>query len=461
MTSPNTSSVRAWLAVGSLLLAPVVLWAAARPLDSRVASATATLTSLANITALMGTAAFAGNLLIGSRVRPIVSLFGGLEAMYAAHRRLGVYAFGLLVAHAVLATGRAAEESAGDALRLFWPTSGWTVFTGSLALAGMTAALALTLFARLSHERFVWVQRSLGVTFAVAAIHALGVHGTRSSAPLLIFLSVLVALALTGFVYRSALAGWLVRRHRYTVAEVTPLDEWVVEIRLAPAGRPMSFIPGQFLFVSFRADSIGREPHPFSIASSPSASTLDVVVKSLGDHTCALMTLAPGAPADVEGPYGAFSYLNVPHVRQIWIAGGIGVTPFLSMARSVDASAYEIDFYYCTEGPEHAHFLDELFELADRDPRLRVIPIRTRSLGRITAQDIVGVSRPIEHDAAILICGPPLMIEHLVAQFVELGVPQSHLYFEDFSFLAAAGDRRREAGFWARGRRRGGQAPGE
>ncbi len=427
--------MRAWVVVGSLLLAPIVLWAAAQPLDSRFASSTATLASLANITALAGTAAFAVNLVIGSRVRPLVGLFGGLESMYGVHRRLGVYALALLAAHAVLATGHAAADSAEDALLLFLPTAGWAVFAGSVALACMAAALALTFFARLSHERFVLVQRALGVTFAIAALHALGVPSTRSSTPLLVFLAVLSALALSAFLCRSFLARFMARRHRYAVARMNRLDESVVEISLEPLGRAISFIPGQFIFVSFRGDAVGREPHPFSIASSPHASTLDFVVKALGDYTTALMGLSAGVHADVEGAYGAFSYLNVPNVRQIWIAGGIGITPFLSMARSIDASAYEIDLYYCTEGPEHAHFLDELFELADRVPQFRVIPIRKRSLGRIGADDIVGVSRPIQEQAAILICGPPVMNEHLTEQFAELGVPRGQIYFEDFGFL--------------------------
>jgi predicted ferric reductase len=427
--------VRAWVVVGSLMAAPVVLWAADQPLDSRFASLTATLASLANITALAGTAAFAANILIGSRIRPIVRLFAGLEAMYGAHRRLGVYAFALLAAHAVLAAGHAAAESAGDALDLFLPTSGWAVFAGTVALAGMSAALALTFFARLSHERFVLVQKALGLTFAIAALHALGVPGARSSTPLLVFLAVLTGLALSAFVCRSFLARLLARRHRYVVARVNRLDESVVEIGLEPLGRAMPFTPGQFVFVGFRGDTVGGEPHPFTIASSPRDPTLDLVVKALGDHTTALMALPTGVQAEVEGPYGEFSYLNVPNVRQVWIAGGIGITPFLSMARSIDASAYEIDLFYCTEGPEHAHFIDELYELADRVPQFRVIPVRKRSLGRISADDIVGVSRPVQKQAAVLVCGPPVMNENLTKQFAEIGVPRSQIYFEDFGFL--------------------------
>jgi predicted ferric reductase len=448
MEGPTTGGVRkarAWIALGALLLTPIAVWATTRPLDSRFSSTTATLGSLANITGLAATAAFAGNLILGSRVGAIARLFGGLEAMYLVHRRVALFALSLAVGHATLAAARAADNSATDALRLFTPGSGWAVFAGSIALACLATGLALTFFARLSHERFVLVQRGLGVTFAIAALHAFGVPGVRSSPPLLVVLAVPTAVALAAFVQRSLLATQLARRHRYVVAAVNRLDDTVVEIRLQPAGRGIAFMPGQFIFVGFRSGVVGREPHPYSIASSPHSETLDVVVKALGDHTAALKGLTAGTRADIEGPYGTFSHLNVPNVRQIWIAGGIGVTPLLSMARSLDGSAGEIDFFYCTEGPEHAHFIDELYAKADRYPQFRVVPIRSRALGRIGAQDIIGVSRPIEHDAAILICGPPAMNANLAAQFIERGIPPSQVYFEDFSFLGSPGARRREA----------------
>ncbi len=432
-------NARGWIVLGVIVLTPIAVWATARPLDSRFASTTATLGSLANITGLAAVAAFAGNLIIAGRLKPVARLFGGLEAMYAAHRRIAVAALALAVAHGVLAAGHA------DGLRLFLPAAGWAVFAGTIALACIAAALTLTFFVPLSHERFVLVQRALGVTFAIAALHAVGVPGLRSATPLLVVVAVLTAVALAAFVYRSLLTTVLARRHRYVVAAVNALDDTVVEIRLEPVGRGIAFMPGQFIFVSFRSAAVSREPHPYSIASAPGNGTLAVVVKALGDHTAALKGLTPGARADIEGPYGTFSYLNVPNVRQIWIAGGIGVTPLLSMARNLDGSTGEIDFFYCTEGPEHAHFIDELYAKADRYPQFRVVPIRSRSLGRISAQDIIGVSRPIEHDAAILICGPPAMNANLATQFIERGIPRSQVYFEDFSFLGSPGARRREA----------------
>ncbi len=111
------------------------------------------------------------------------------------------------------------------------------MFAGTIALACMAAGLALTFFAQLSHERFVLVQRALGVTFAIAALHAFGVPGVRSFTPLLVVLAVPTAVALAAFAHRSLLTTLLARRHRYVVAAVNRLDDDVVEIRLQPVGR--------------------------------------------------------------------------------------------------------------------------------------------------------------------------------------------------------------------------------
>jgi ferredoxin-NADP reductase len=113
----------------------------------------------------------------------------------------------------------------------------------------------------------------------------------------------------------------------------------------------------------------------------------------------------------------------------------VGVTPFLSMARSLDGKPYDIDFYYCTERADDAFFLDELFALADRSPRFRVIPIRRDSLGFITAEDIRAASGdPVKQD--IFICGPPVMIASLRQQFAARGVPASQIHYEDFAVMS-------------------------
>lgn len=425
---------RGWTAVAVLCLAPVLLWALAQPLPARFATTATSLKSLANIAALVGTAALAVTLVLGSRLRVVEWLFGGLDRVYRAHRSLGSVAVGLVVLHALLlALGRALRSGAAT-WTLFTPEAGWRIFVGVVALAGLLALLALTLSARMRHETFVRVHKSLGIVFLAAVVHVFAVPGTKaSSRPLTIYFAALTVLAVVAFARRSLLGRLLVRRHRYRVEGVNRLAPDAVEIVLARDGNGLRFRPGQFVFVRFA--ELGGEAHPFSITSAPDEAAVRLVVKALGDHTAMLMDLPPGGSAELEGPYGAFSHLALANRRQVWIAGGIGITPFLSMARSLDGTGHEIDLYYCTAAADHAYFLEELFEVADRNPRVRVIPIRKADLGRLSADDIEGASRDLP-DKDILICGPPVMVRNLSGQLRARGVPRSRIHYEDFSFLA-------------------------
>jgi predicted ferric reductase len=424
---------RGWTAVAVLCLAPVLPWVLAHPLAERFATPASALKSLANIAALVGTAAFAVTLVLGSRVRAVERLFLGLDRMYRAHRFLGLVAVSLVALHALLLILSRALLPGVSAWTLVTPAAGWRIFVGVVALAGLLAGLALTLFARMRHETFVRVQRSLGVVFLVASVHVFVVQGTKaSSRPLTVYLALLTVLALVAFARRSLLGRLLVHRHRCRVGGVNRLSPDAVEIVLARDGNGLRFRPGQFVFVRFA--ELGGEAHPFSITSAPDQATVRLVVKALGDHTRALLDLPAGGSAELEGPYGTFSHLALAGPRQVWIAGGIGITPFLSMARSLDDAAREIDLYYCTAVAEQAYFLEELFQVADRNPRVRVIPIRKADLGQLSADDIEAASRDLPHKD-ILICGPPVMVRNLTRQLRARGVPRARIYYEDFGFL--------------------------
>ena len=425
-----------WLLVAALSLLPIVFWLTAIPLGARFQDFVVTLHSLANIAALVGTAGFATNLLLGARLGFVVRLFGGLDRFYRVHRFMGLGSLILILSHALLlAFSKAVESGGGSAVELFLPSAGWPIFAGVIALFGMTMAMVLTLLVRLKHETFVYVQRSFGLVFLLASFHVFRVEGTKAySHALTVYMGALSVLAIAAFVYRSILGRYLVRTWDYRVTEVNHLDHSVAEIVLVPHTRPIAFEPGQFVFVSIVHRSVGREPHPFSIASSLNDPNVRIVVKALGDYTTDLVNLEPPASARVEGPYGRFSYRRVANPDQIWIAGGIGVTPFLSMARSLDANAHRIDFYYCMEGSDQAYFLDELFEISDHHLNFRVIPIRKVSLGHMTAEDIRGVS-PKLPTKDFFMCGPPVMIKNLKTQLLEMGVPKEQIHYEDFGFM--------------------------
>ncbi|MDF2752375.1 MAG: hypothetical protein K0S82_758 [Gaiellaceae bacterium] len=458
------ASIRGPLVLGVLCVIPVVLWLRSAPLDTRFGSQYESLTSLAVALALGGTSAFALNLVLGARLRIVEALFGGLDRMYSIHRANGQVAFLLLLGHVTLILASRATISADTALDLLGPGAGWTVFTGVLAFSGMTVAILMTLFARLGHEVFVYVQRSFGFVFLLASYHVFTTDGAKTdSRALTWYLAALATLGIAAFAYRSLLGNVLVRRRPYRVKAVNRLDDSVTEIVMEPVGQPLAHAAGQFLFVNFRslalADAlhplelslrrqvfavrpgeVANQFHPFSITSAPSEASLRITVKAVGDYTRALRELEPGAEAVVEGPYGSFSHDGAGGARQIWLAGGIGVTPFLSMARSLDTEGGPtIDFYYCVEHEDEAHFLDELQAVAARRADFRVVVVPRDRDGFLTAERLQKELGDLAA-AHALICGPPAMITSLTSQLVERGMPPDHVHAEEFGFAKVDSD---------------------
>jgi predicted ferric reductase len=441
VTSDRLVGLRGPLLLISVCVTPLVLWVFTQPLDIRFQGRYLTLTSIAVLLAFAGTSAFALNLVLGARLRPVEALFGGLERMYKAHRLNGEIAFLLLLGHVVLILASRATISTSTALDLLQPSAGWTVLAGVLAFAGMAIAIVLTLFVRMGHELFVYVQRSFGIVFLGATYHVFTTEGARAASQALnLYMATLATLGIAAFVYRSVLGNLLVRRRAYRVAAVNRLDESVTEIVMEPRERPLTYEPGQFLFVNFREPFSEQFPpflrnqfHPFSITSAPNEPRLRITVKAVGDYTRALRALKPATAAVVEGPYDSFSSSHLENKRQIWIAGGIGVTPFLSMARSPNGDAPAVDFYYCVEHQPEAHFLDEIRSIARERDDFRVAVVPRDREGFLTAERLAAENDDLA-GADVLVCGPPAMIESLRSQLKARGLPGSQIHAEEFNF---------------------------
>ncbi|MDQ3645474.1 MAG: ferredoxin reductase family protein [Actinomycetota bacterium] len=423
-------------------------------------AAVSTLSAVGILAGLLGITGFALNIILGARLPGAPRLLGGLEGLYALHRVNGRVAYLFILLHVCLIAGDTALDSAAAAIDLFTFRAGMVITLGAIAFLGMTAALAATLYARLTHETFVYVQRSFGLVFVVAAFHAFSTPGVKgSSAPLTTYLGALTLVAFAGFAYRSLFGNLLVRRFDYAVSRVTELDRSVVEIEMLPLERALNARPGQFVFVTFYSQSFearfhpvsvasegdsavvvlrpgdARDQfHPFSLTSTPADRHLSLVIKAVGDFTSALHALEPGARARVEGPYGEFSFLAMPRRRQVWIAGGIGITPFLSMARSRPGIDYSIDLFWGVNDRGRAYFAEELASLAAELPSFRFHLVPEDEAGFITS-DLLREKATLEH-ADVLIVGPPPMERALRAQLRAAGVPARRIHSERFAFGA-------------------------
>ena len=316
------------------MLFPLVPWLMAGSVEDRF-SGRATLKSVANLAALFAIAAWAANLVLASRIRPVERALGGLEHLYRLHRRVGVLVVVLAATHALFLT----LHAGGSALDLYLPAAGWGTFSGVIAFVLLIGFVVTSLVGRLSYQTFVLVQRLLGVGLYSRRVPYL--RGARHRG----FLTCLDHLPgmsdgagcrEPGLPVDRRRLG--IGRHRYRVDEVRQLDDDVVEIVMVPVGRPFAFQAGQFVYATFHQSGIPRESHPFTIASAPGDDPLRLAVKRFGDFTSSMMKLRPGSQSQLEGPFGGFHLRSDPAHPQTWIAGGIGITPFLSWARSLDSS---------------------------------------------------------------------------------------------------------------------------
>jgi predicted ferric reductase len=451
---------RAQVLAALLCLMPVVLWALAAPLGDRFADATAALRNVSVVCGLIGASAFAINMIMGARLKPVDRLFRGLDKMYVFHRAIGKASFFLLLAHGLLMLASVATVSVDAVTDMLLPgTAGWTVPLGAIALAGLTIIMFLTLYARLNHEEFIWAHRLMGVVFIIGALHVFRTPGTKAaSVALTWYLGALMGAGVIAWLYRSVLGEDLVPRYDYRVTAVNRLDDTVTELVMAPVDQKLDYIPGQFAFLEVESESmreafhpvdvvqrgestevtvhtgaVARQAHPFSITSGPQSPDLRVAIKAVGDFTTAVRNIQEDDAVRIEGAYGSFSHTKIHNHRQVWIAGGIGITPFLSMAESLGDGNYEVDLYYALDEGDQREFLQRLEALAKTTEHLEVIPWFTRGTkGFLKAENIERGSGGLT-GKDFLICGPPRMIRALVEQLQNKGVPSARIHHEAFA----------------------------
>ena len=286
---------------------------------------------------MFGTAAAALVLLqftLSARLKFLDRLFG-LNRLLNAHRMLGCAIVVLATLHPLLVFAPA-KEAIGPLRPALWP-----ILFGIVLLCGLWAAACMSLwrvFLRLPFERW-WLLHRAGVCAAVVllSIHALNVEGDFEEG--LPRSALLAALAAYGFLFAwvKAIKPRLLRRKSCTVAVVSLLGHNVHAVELEPGGYTFPYMPGQFSFVSFGSAGLAAEEHIFTLSSTPTRpERIIFTIKGSGDFTSRIGQLQPGDRAVLDGPYGLFSHCALDDVLDreiIMIAGGIGITPMLSMLR--------------------------------------------------------------------------------------------------------------------------------
>ena len=302
-------------------------------------------------------------------------------------------------------------------------------------------------FLRLPFERW-WLLHRAGVCAGVVllSVHALNVEGDfEEGLPRSALLAALAAYACL-FAWVKAVKPWLLQRKPYAVAAVSRIGHNVHAVELVPArGQIFPYLPGQFSFVSFRSASLPAEEHHFTLSSTPTRpDRIIFTIQCSGDFTSRIGRLQPGDTAILDGPYGLFShcaFADAPGREIIMIAGGIGITPMLSMLRYMADVEYRrtVKLIWSNKTGLDVFCGQELDAMRHKMDGLTVHHVLTGQpdyaglKGRLDAAMLGKILQGCSRSSRVFLCGPPAMMSSVAKNLKKLGFKAGSISTERFS----------------------------
>ncbi|HET9253946.1 MAG TPA: ferric reductase-like transmembrane domain-containing protein [Pseudonocardiaceae bacterium] len=436
----------------AVLLAPALL--APVLYGPQVGRSTTMLSGLSVVIGLLATSALVCVVVLPSRVRSLTRALG-IESVINIHRFVGLAVTLLVGLHVVLVV---LANPANLALFDIINAPG-RARAAVGATVGLGALVALTLLRRrLQHRYEVWRWVHVALAGSVLVLSALHIwwlnHLVRD--PLMRVMFILLAFGvLVVLGYRWLWLPAFGAGREYVVREVRPESASVSTLVLEPRRharnglrrgyRTLEFEPGQFAWLRL-SPSVRAQEHPFTIASSAHLGLwTEFTIRHTGDFTNEIRTLRLGDSVWVDGPHGAFTLDLRRTTGLVMIAGGVGITPMMSMLRTLahrrDQRPHRLvvvagtleDLLFRSEIQQLGQRLDlTVVELLRRPP-----PSWTGATGSIDEQLLTsllpGKFRRDQLD--YYLCGPPAMVADVLSVLDHLDVPHPRIHTEQFDLV--------------------------
>jgi predicted ferric reductase len=371
------------------------------------------------------------SLFLSTRPKWVESFFGGLDKMYLTHRRVSTSAFLLMFVHLLTVPISTTNLRLGNYLAMI-------AFLGFVSIILPTLAPRIPFLSRLTNSTYEgWkkLHRFIGIFFIIGFIHSLTVNGLNAFIAIN-WVQIFFIIGTASYLYTEVFGNLFRKYVPHTVEAVNHPNGSTTEVVLRPKkGGIRNQRAGQFLFVRFPQEKTLNESHPFTISSAPHEDVLRVTIKASGDFTRHLFShLQAGMDAVVEGAYGMFDY-KTGGQKQVWVAGGIGVTPFLAFIRDMEGNlTHDVDFYYTVRHRDEAIFVEEIESAARKNPRLKVHIRFSSTDGSLTVDEVVKNAGGNIGGHHVYMCGPLPLVQAFEKKFLEAQVPPANIHYEEFNF---------------------------
>jgi predicted ferric reductase len=233
----------------------------------------------------------------------------------------------------------------------------------------------------------------------------------------------------------------VLRKNAFTVNDVIKENDNITTIKIdVPEKSGFSYKAGQFAYFKFLNKIPGKEEHPVSF-SCPPGKTVSITVKNLGDWTGKLNEVKPGDKVAVDGPYGIFTYTRIKPDRGVcFIAGGIGITPFLCMLRDIKSKRIilkNIKLIWQVSTKKDLIYLDEIKNYEKEIENFEFFPVVSSDdawngiSGRIDKEKLKKMH--LVKKAEYFICVPNKMLKFTIKLLKKLGIKKRFIHYENFN----------------------------
>jgi len=369
----------------------------------------------------------------------------GEDVIYHFHRQISLIAVGLVIAHPLILFVVRPELLA----LLNSIQAPWRARFAALSTYSLIALVVMALWrAKLNISYETWHLTHIvlaAVAVTAGLLHMVG-WGSYLTDPWKRALWIGLTIFWIGLLlYVRIVKPLFMLRRPYRVSEVRQERGDTSTLVMHPDGHPgFRFSPGQFGWLTLWGSPFKITGHPFSFSSSAEVTDgrVEMSIRNLGDFTSAIDKVPVGQRVYLDGPYGAFTIGN-PADMHVLIAGGVGVTPMMSMIRTLAdrSDTRPVILLYGSRDWESITFREELEALKAR-LNLTVVHVLanpsagwTGEQGFITADVFKRHLPPPYADHEYFICGPDVMMDAIEKALGEMNVPLSKYHSERYSFV--------------------------
>lgn len=365
---------------------------------------------------------FAINFLMATRAHWIEKIFGGLDKMYMIHRRAGTLAVILLILH-FITVPKTLEYTIGKPLGFF---------SMILILIGVVLSVAPVFKKKLKYHKWIKVHKLMGLFYIMGIAHSLNVPTLIAELPIVrTYVLIMSLIGVFAWFYKTFLFNLFNKKLDYTIDAIQNFSNDTTELLLSPANKKLHFNAGQFAFISIKGMN-NNEAHPFTISNNNMDEHLRFTIKSLGDYTSQLQSsIKKGMKVKIQGAYGVFNFKKAKHKKQLWLAGGIGITPFLSFLQE-PLSDYDITLVWSVNSLDEANYKNEIEQAVAKNSRLKFVIWNSDEKGFFSIDKLYDSSTIKNH--SVFICGAEVMRESYIKQLNEKGISIKDIHYEEFSF---------------------------